>query len=216
MPTTSHNRIPTASPSTSLHISTIVYGRENTDGRVTYLLDPKGQGTEREIPEGVVLRRWRARKVAGYRFGGDRLPPSTFRALPFVLGEDVAAWAGLSEPAIAERQVAATERLKADHLNMPAANAILAIIAHCGVGRLQQLVERHANPDRWASPGVPDLFLYAWEVETRRVIGRFVEVKRPKKDERLSRSQVAELAFLRGLGLKARELRLIERGSVAK
>ncbi len=57
---------------------------------------------------------------------------------------------------------------------------------------------------------MPDLFLFAWQHEPRRVLGRFVEVKKP--EEPLKPSQVEELAYLNGLGLKARVLRLTERG----
>jgi len=42
------------------------------------------------------------------------------------------------------------------------------------------------------------------------VLGRFVEVKKPV--EPLKPSQVEELAYLNGIGLKARVLRLTERG----
>lgn len=192
----------------ALRISHIVYGREKT-GRVTYLVDSKGNGTDREIAEGVVLRRWRARKTAGYRFSGDRLPPSTWRALPRVLGDDISRWPTLTEAEITARKARALPELNASLIDAPAPNAIAALIAVCGVDRLRQLVARHADPARHASPGVPDLFLFASTLDGRRVLGRFVEVKKP--NEPLLPSQVAELAFLREIGLKARELRLIER-----
>ena len=194
---------------TALRISHIVYGRENTGQRVTYLVDSKGDGTDREIAEGVVLRRWRARKTAGHRFGGDRMAPSTWRALPRVLGHDVSRWPALTEAEITARKEQALPELNALLIDVPAPNAIVALIAVCGVDRLHQLVARHDDPARKDSPGVPDLFLFAWALDGRRVLGRFVEVKKP--EERLLSSQVAELAFLNELGLKARELRLIER-----
>jgi hypothetical protein len=50
----------------SLRISHVVYGRVHEGRRVKYLVDPNGQGEDREIPENVVLVRWRRRKFPGY------------------------------------------------------------------------------------------------------------------------------------------------------
>jgi len=194
----------------ALHISNIVHGRERDGQRVTYLVDPRGHGTDRDIAEVVVLRRWRARKTDGYRFSGSRMPPSTWRALPIILGDDVSTWPAFTEAEIADRKTQAAGALKPLNLDAPAPTTIVALIAVCGVDRLRALVARHADPARWASPGVPDLFLFAWQLDRRRVLGRFVEVKKPT--EPLLRSQVEELAFLQQIGLKARELRLLERG----
>jgi len=194
----------------ALHISNVVYGREHRGSRVSYLVDPRGHGTARDIPEVVVLRRWRARKTDGYHFSGGRMPPSTWRALPMILGDDVSTWSDFSEREIAERKVASAEARRALKVDAPAPNAIVALIAVCGAERLRAFVTRHADPTRWASPGVPDLFLFAWQDEPRRVLGRFVEVKKP--EEPLKPSQVEELTYLNGIGLKARVLRLTERG----
>ena len=45
----------------ALRISTIVYGREHRGKRVYYLVDHRGLGTEKAIPEEVVFKRWRKR-----------------------------------------------------------------------------------------------------------------------------------------------------------
>lgn len=201
--TTDPSQLPPA-----LHISSIVYGRENNGQRVTYLVDPSGGGSRRKIAEGVVLHRWRARKAEGQRFSGCRMPPSIWRGLPVVLGDDVSAWPTLTEAEIAERKKKAAPKLKALKLAVPDPKGIVALIACCGVELLQALVDRHAKPARRKSPGVPDLFLYAWTRTGRLVQRRFVEVKKP--DERLLPSQEEELAFLEKRGQKARELRLIE------
>ena len=52
----------------AMRVSHIVYGRESNGLKVRYLLDSKGQGTRTEIPENIVLVRWRQRVWDGYRF----------------------------------------------------------------------------------------------------------------------------------------------------
>jgi hypothetical protein len=64
-----------------------VFGRELRGTRVFYLVDPKGQGTVKKVAESVVLHRWRRRQFEGYVFGGCRLNPRVWRALPDVLGD---------------------------------------------------------------------------------------------------------------------------------
>jgi hypothetical protein len=59
---------PDPEPKPSLRISHIVYGRRSRGNRVEYLVDEEGD--QYEIPEKVVLIRWRRRKhstIAGPR-----------------------------------------------------------------------------------------------------------------------------------------------------
>jgi hypothetical protein len=135
--------------------------------------------------------------------------PSLWRALPVALGPDVASWTSLSERTIADRLEAVRPALRAQHLDAPSAMIVHTLIAVCGPARLQQLVARHANPERWGSPGVPDLFLFRRDTTGRITSARFVEVKRPREPFRPG--QEDELAFLQSIGLHARVLRLIER-----
>jgi hypothetical protein len=69
---------PDPKPKPSLIIRHIVYGRRSLRNRVEYLLDAVGD--RYEIPEKVVLIRWRQRKHATYSFSGDRLEPHVWRA----------------------------------------------------------------------------------------------------------------------------------------
>jgi hypothetical protein len=197
------------SSAAALRISTIVRGRHKEGPRVTYLLDPDGRDADRDVPESVVLTRWRRRRVAGFVHSGARLAPSLWRALPVALGPDVASWTSLSERTIADRLEAVRPALRAQHLDAPSAMIVHTLIAVCGPARLQQLVARHANPERWGSPGVPDLFLFRRDTTGRITSARFVEVKRPREPFRPG--QEDELAFLQSIGLHARVLRLIER-----
>ncbi len=192
----------------ALRISNVVYGRVHDGNRVRYLLDPSGTGEDREIPEEIVLRRWRKRKLAGFLFSGGRLAPSVWRALPKALGADVAEWCKMSEAKIDELLLAARASLNEQMLTAPSAGTVMALIEACGASRLQQLVARHAEEHRWPSPGVPDLFLFARGANGS-FVSRFVEVKRPR--ERLLPSQEQELDFLIEQGLSARVLRLSER-----
>jgi hypothetical protein len=85
-----------------------------------------------------------------------------------------------------------------------------ALFEVCGASRLKQLIVRHNDPARQDRFGTPDLFLYATDNSTgKAAIARFVEVKKP--EEPLKPDQSEEIAFLQGLGLHARVLRLDER-----
>lgn len=56
----------------ALRISHIVRGRERVDRRVRYRVDHHGILAEMAVPETVVLKRWRQRQLAGFRFNGER------------------------------------------------------------------------------------------------------------------------------------------------
>lgn len=86
----------------ALRIARTVRHRQKVGPRVTYAVNADGSGEERGIPEQVVLVRWRRRVLDGYVFRRGRLPPSTWRALPLVLGPDVSSWSNLSVDAIRE------------------------------------------------------------------------------------------------------------------
>jgi hypothetical protein len=191
----------------SLRISHIVHGRAFTGRRVKYLVDPNGQGEEREIPENVVLVRWRRRKFPGYSFSGCRLSSTLWRALLVWLGPDVEAWPRLTSDVLEARRIEAGPELEARDLRVPPVESAKALFQVCGARRLHALVERHAAFD--GRSGVPDLFLFARETAERSVMARFVEVKKP--DEPVSEDQHEEIEFMIGLGLHARVLRLIER-----
>jgi hypothetical protein len=193
-----------------LRISHIVYGREKRDSRVYYLVDPKGEGTEKKIAEQVVLLRWRRRAFPGFTFSGSRLNSGVWRVLPRILGDDPTKWLRASEDEIQIQTDVCRESMRKTHQTLPAANVLKAIFEHCGGKRLSEIIKRHNDPARVENFGTPDLFLYAIENKSGKVaIARFVEVKKP--EEALSTDQKEEIAFLQSLGLHARVLRLIER-----
>lgn len=188
----------------SLKISKIVFGRINVDGRVRYLVDPKGQGTDRRIPEEVVLYRWKTRKHKYLSFYGDRLNPHVWRHMAVALGPDVAKWLTYTLDELKHLRDAQVKSTLPQPLNMH------ALIHMCGVERLQRIVERHCNSAAEVQFGVPDLFLYA----KRKADGgysrcHFVEVKKPK--EPLSQEQRDEIAFMHSLGFDASTFVFIER-----
>jgi hypothetical protein len=193
-----------------LRISHIVYGREKRGNRVYYLVDPKGEGSEKKIAEQVVLHRWRRRVFSGFTFSGGRLNSSVWRVLPSVLGEDLAKWSKLSEAEMQRQIDSCRESMREAHATLPAANVLKALFEHCGVKRLRAIVARHTDPARVENFGTPDLFLYATDNKTGKVsIARFVEVKKP--EEELKYDQKEEIDFLQSLGMHVRVLRLIER-----
>jgi hypothetical protein len=194
----------------ALRISRIVYGRERVGTKVKYLIDPKGQGDKKEIPEKVVLIRWRKRVFPGYTFSGDRLGPNIWRGLAIALGyQPQAHWLKWTDQDIASMLESSRETMGIYKSSVPSAGTIHALIQICGLERLKQIFKRHLDPSRDEIYGTPDLFLFARDVNGRQCMGRFVEVKRP--EESFKDGQVEELAFLQSLGLNARVARLIER-----
>lgn len=191
----------------ALRISHIVYGRRAKGTKVTYLVDPKGEGQERAVPETVALRRWR-RKLGG-SYSGDRLSSTLWRALPVVLGKEVRRWPSKTEPAIKTKLTAKRKVLQRRRLSAPEAGIVWALLQSCPTQLLIKLVARHAALGKERRSGVPDLFLFAWNRKGRPCKVRFVEVKKPK--ERVSQDQLDEIALLNRHGLAARVLRLIER-----
>jgi hypothetical protein len=199
-----HQRLP------SLRISHIVYGRELRGNRVFYLCDPKGGGTDKKVAESVVLHRWRRRVFVGFTFSGSRLGPNIWRTLPTVFGDNPKQWQRLSIQDIEDTIEAHRVNLRAGYATLPGANVLHALFEVCGASRLKQLIVRHNDPARQDRFGTPDLFLYATDNSTgKAAIARFVEVKKP--EEPLKPDQSEEIAFLQGLGLHARVLRLDER-----
>jgi hypothetical protein len=204
----------------SLRISRVVRNRSTEGNRVYYDLDAPGTPAteaigDRGVPEKVVLVRWRRRTRPGRIYAGVRLQPTIWRALPVALGADVARWRRLTVDEIEQAIAAARGRLstagrEGKPLRLPAATAVHALITVLGTAILKKLVSRHADPARHAKPGVPDLFLYAMREDGRIESPRFVEVKKP--EEKLYPHQAEELAFLTGLGLDARVLRLLDAG----
>jgi hypothetical protein len=199
-----HQRLP------SLRISHIVYGRELRGNRVFYLVDPKGGGTDKKVAESVVLHRWRRRVFVGFTFSGSRLGPNIWRTLPTVFGDNPQQWQRLSIQDIEDAMETRRGDLRAGFATLPGANVLHALFEVCGAARLKQLIVRHNDPARQDRFGTPDLFLYATENSAgKAAIARFVEVKKP--EEPLKPDQSEEIAFLQGLGLHARVLRLDER-----
>lgn len=203
-----HKKRPDPEPKPSLRISHIVYGRRSRGNRVEYLVDEEGE--QYEIPEDVVLIRWRRRKHSTYSFSGSRLGPHLWRALAAVLGNDCMQWPKkMTEEHInATRDAWKTNGTCKEYFNsLPALATIEALWEICGPVKLQLLVDRHQDPSVF---GVPDLFLFArHKTSSKKLMGRFVEVKKP--EEPLSDGQHEEIAFMNRIDLHARCIRLIER-----
>jgi hypothetical protein len=176
---------------------------------VTYLVDPHGTGTERAIPEEVVLRRWRRRRFPGYEFSGARLSPTVWRALPALFGPDIEQWLSADAGAIDALRVTTLPALRARHLSTPDPETLRALLRACGLRGIKALIARHTSAEHQGHSGVPDLFLFATDRKGRVAIPRFVEVKKPA--ERISTDQTNEIRFMQSLGLHARVLILVER-----
>lgn len=194
----------------ALRISHIVCGRENRDGRVFYFVDPAGGSAEKDIPENVVLKRWRRRKKpSGYVFGGDRLSPNVWRALAIAFPAGRAMLASTELEDLRNMLGAARGKLPEEY-KLPSAECLKAMFRGLGSGRLETLIARHTDPERKDKYGTPDLFLYIWLSNSSGAPTiRFVEVKKPR--ERLHPDQREEIESLNSIGIPARVLRLIER-----
>jgi len=199
----------------SLGISNIVYGRRNLNGRVEYLLDKSDEVQKFEIPEQIVLKRWKAKDGTSNakRYSGFRLKPNTWKSLNYVFGFDVGRLSELDADQIntcfSER--CTDEEFISRNLNKIDGYKVERLIRALGTEKLLQILKRHNDPEFPERYGTPDLFLFATNIIQNEIDHfRFVEVKRPQ--ERLSVDQINELDFLiNELSLKARVLRLIER-----
>jgi hypothetical protein len=194
----------------ALRISNIVYGRQVVGNRVQYFVDPRGDGAERAVPETVVLKRWRQRKLDGYSFSGTRLSSTLWRAIHLAFPLDAEKICKLSPNEIHQTIERRRPALEQHYFRVPSAESLKALLCVVGPGRLRSLMSRHTAPKHEGHSGTPDLFLYATNQTTGKpCVPRFVEVKKP--GEKVSYDQRAEIKFLRDLGLHARILRLIER-----
>ena len=167
----------------ALRISHIVCGRENRDGRVFYLVDPGGESLQKDIPEEVVLWRWRRRKrPVDYRFGGERLSPNVWRAMAIAFpgGRGISADATLEN--LREAAEAVRNELRARHYSLPSAGCLQVMFRGIGPERVKDLIARHTSPNRADTYGTPDLFLYMTPITSSKApFIRFVEVKKPRE-----------------------------------
>jgi hypothetical protein len=194
----------------ALRISHVVRGRINDGARVQYLVDPEGKGDERDIPEDVVLRRWRRRTMDGHTFHGCRLGPNTWRAIGYAFGSEAERICSLSVEQIAVGRQDLSLDNDSHHFRLPEASTVACLFQALGPGQLEKILRRHLSPERVERFGTPDLFLFARKRQEAKVsFFRLVEVKKP--GEHISRDQHEEIAFLRSIGVPARVLRLIER-----
>ena len=197
--------------SPALRISNIVHGRRNVADRVEYMLDPKGQDTSKfEIPEQIVLTRWRQRRSNAYQFGGMRLSPNIWRSIKVALGENWSNIERFEATEIDKLYKASAARLKSKKYKAVNGENLLKLVEGLGVTKFNALMTRHNDPDRSKIYGTPDLFVWAISRNSKEIDHvRFIEVKKP--GEPLSEDQVNELHYLNfDLKIKARVLRLRE------
>ncbi|MDC3324340.1 VRR-NUC domain-containing protein [Planktomarina temperata] len=197
--------------SPALRISNIVHGRRNVSDRVEYMLDPKGQDTSKfEIPEQIVLTRWRQRKSNAYVFGGMRLSPNIWRSVKVALGKDWSNIERLESTEIDKLFKASAAGLKSKKYKAVNGENLLKLVEGLGITKFNALMTRHNDPERSKIYGTPDLFVWAISRNNKEIDHvRFIEVKKPR--EPLSEDQVNELHYLNfDLKVKARVLRLRE------
>ena len=190
----------------AIGIRRVVAECRNERGRKRCLDDETGSW---EIPEEIILGRWRRKKTRpGTVFKGMRLPPGTWRAVIACLEEDGGV-EGISAPTVRRALTKLRDKPREPGLRYPSVESLRVLVEYLiRKGVCDPVVLRHWLQVDPESPGIPDLFLYSVDAGGRVASARFVEVKRP--DERLLMSQVAELTFLRGLGLRAGVVRLVE------
>ena len=150
----------------SLGISNIVYGRRNLTGqRVEYLLDNTDPNSPYQIPEQIVLKRWKAKDGSerGLRFSGFRLSPKLWQSLYFVFDGDLEQLCSLSEEQINDcfSEKYGSEEFKEKHLVKISGDKVKRLTAAIGHRKLRKILERHNDPNFPDRYGTPDLFLYA-------------------------------------------------------
>jgi VRR-NUC domain len=168
----------------------LVTGRMRQGTRVLY----KSDDGQLVTSERLVLRRARQ---AGY--GCFRLRPYLWRLLPHLAPEGTD-WGGLPPSRDGDEHLVTILRKRAK---------LIAVLSTLSSTKLRKLASRHAGGEvDPKSPGVPDLITFKKSPAGTPYAFRFVEVKRPK--EKLRAHQRAEIAFMRGLGMRAGVLRLVE------
>ena len=194
----------------SLRISPNVYGRTAVRNRVTYLIDPKGEGTKMGVPETVVLTRWRQREFPNYRFSGSKLSPTLWRAVAAVYGKNAIKICKLSKDELEDlKKTQGPAFKKLHHYDLPSSNILFVLFNICGPVRIKVLIDKHTSKEHEGRSGIPDLFLFATNNQTGKPsIARFVEVKKP--GEKISQDQLDEIDLLNSVGLHARVMRLVE------
>lgn len=148
--------------------------------------------------ESVVVRKCRR---AGYRCY--RLFPTTWRAL--------ARFEDLVERSPSPRQAWAVVAAELKPRVAPRLDALMALRQFVPLEARRRLIERHTQAN-WpaAGTGIPDLFVCKdGRGAAEQPFAAFAEVKRPR--EVVKPNQKDEIAFLRGLGLRAGVFRLVDR-----
>jgi len=200
-----------------LGISPKVRGRDRQGTRVTYQLRNNSDVDQAEIPEDIVLKRFRMKMSGMSLCRGTRLFPSLWRAVDMLLTQHQDFYAHAFDTRTGPQRMREVLNgikvpLAQEDLTLPDAEMTGRLLYTLGPDRVHALVTRHREPGRAASPGIPDLCLFEFNrisgVQRRMV---FVEVKRP--GERLAPHQADELRFMRSLGLQAGVFRLREVGS---
>ena len=163
--------------SPALRISNIVHGRRNVAGRVKYMLDPKGQDTSKfEIPEEIVLTRWRQRTSNAYVFGGMRLSPNIWRSVRVALGKDWSNIERLESTEIDKLYKASAAGLKSKKYKAVNGENLLKLVEGLGVTKFNALMTRHNDPERSKIYGTPDLFVWAISRNSKEIDHvRFIE-----------------------------------------
>jgi hypothetical protein len=180
-------------------------------GRVRYQ-----DGDRCLIPEDIVLRRWQERtseprqRARDIRFDGCRLPSGTWTLLREWSREEGSP-NRLTDPDVLERY-AAQNRSEGGRLRTPVAAKFALLIAYLIEKKLlDAVISLERSPE---NPGLPDLFLYRVDRAQRVHDGRFVEVKKRNRRtgtrEPASPGQIAEIKFLKSLGLRADVIYLLE------
>ena len=197
--------------SPTLRISNIVCGRRNLAGtRVEYLIDPRGdEELGYEIPEKIVLKRWKLRSDSKRTFGGIRLSPNVWRSIHMALGHDYSATFKMDAEEIDFLYSVVAKELKSRRYPSMTGAKVVKLMTAIGREAFIALMKRHNDPAREGNYGTPDLLLWVEAKDSGSIYSRFVEVKKP--EEPLSKDQISELSFLNDeLNCKARCLRLKE------
>ena len=164
---------------------------------------------KKEIPEKIVLKRWRKREFVFNVARGFRLSPNFWRAINIALGKDALRIKSLNKNEIEIGFTNHQEAIRSKNFKTQSASNVIEVFKSLETFQLQSILDRHTNPDRMEKYGTPDLFLFTSH-KARHSISRacFVEVKR--HDEVLSDDQINEINFLRHIGLKSLVFRLNE------
>ena len=103
---------------------------------------------KKEIPEKIVLKRWRKREFVFNVARGFRLSPNFWRAISIALGKDALRIKSLNKNEIEIGFTNHQEAIRSKNFKTQSASNVIEVFKSLETFQLQSILDRHTNPDR--------------------------------------------------------------------